>query len=163
MAYTITQKSYKFSYGERCQMMTQTRNSDERGQGLVEYALILVLVAIVVIGVLRVLGPMVGEVFSEVAAALNLENPLAPDNSDVITDVQVARTGASNNNLAVTITVSTNTTVTIDDSQNAATIANQPCTGSCTYTLIGVGANSGTVTVTDADGGSVSRTYPAKP
>ncbi len=35
----------------------------ERGQGLVEYALILVLVAIVVIAVLMILGPIIGNVF----------------------------------------------------------------------------------------------------
>ena len=34
------------------------------GQGLVEYALILVLVAIVVIGVLTLLGPQIGNIFS---------------------------------------------------------------------------------------------------
>ncbi|MCA9944294.1 MAG: hypothetical protein KC449_12485 [Anaerolineales bacterium] len=33
-------------------------------QGLVEYALILVLVAIVVIGVLTLLGPQIGNIFS---------------------------------------------------------------------------------------------------
>ena len=38
----------------------------EKGQGLVEYALILVLVAIVVIAVLLILGPAIGEVFSEI-------------------------------------------------------------------------------------------------
>lgn len=38
----------------------------EEGQGLVEYALILVLVAIVVIAVLLVLGPVVGNVFSNI-------------------------------------------------------------------------------------------------
>jgi pilus assembly protein Flp/PilA len=38
----------------------------EEGQGLVEYALILVLVAIVVIAILLVLGPVVGNVFSNV-------------------------------------------------------------------------------------------------
>ena len=38
----------------------------EKGQGLVEYALILVLVAIVVIAVLLILGPAVGDVFSEI-------------------------------------------------------------------------------------------------
>lgn len=38
----------------------------EEGQGLVEYALILVLVAVVVIVVLAVLGPEVGEVFSKI-------------------------------------------------------------------------------------------------
>jgi pilus assembly protein Flp/PilA len=36
----------------------------EEGQGLVEYALILVLVAIVVIAILLILGPVVGNVFS---------------------------------------------------------------------------------------------------
>jgi len=38
----------------------------EKGQGLVEYALILVLVAIVVIAVLTFLGPIIGNVFSKV-------------------------------------------------------------------------------------------------
>ena len=36
----------------------------EKGQGLVEYALILVLVAVVVIAVLTMLGPIIGNVFS---------------------------------------------------------------------------------------------------
>lgn len=38
----------------------------EKGQGLVEYALILVLVAIIVIVILRILGQGVGNVFSNV-------------------------------------------------------------------------------------------------
>ncbi len=42
----------------------------EKGQGLVEYALILVLVAIVVLAVLLLLGPTVGNVFSNVVANL---------------------------------------------------------------------------------------------
>jgi len=42
----------------------------ERGQGLVEYALILVLVAIVVIAVLMILGPLVGNVFSTINSSL---------------------------------------------------------------------------------------------
>lgn len=41
---------------------------DEEGQGLVEYALILVLVAVVVIVALTVLGPVIGEIFSRVEA-----------------------------------------------------------------------------------------------
>ena len=40
--------------------------SREKGQGLVEYALILVLVAIVVIAILLILGPVVGNVFSNI-------------------------------------------------------------------------------------------------
>jgi len=42
----------------------------EEGQGLVEYALILVLVAIVVIAILAVLGPQIGNVFSQVTSGL---------------------------------------------------------------------------------------------
>jgi len=38
----------------------------EEGQGLVEYALILVLVAVVVIVVLVLLGPAIGNVFSNI-------------------------------------------------------------------------------------------------
>jgi pilus assembly protein Flp/PilA len=43
----------------------------ERGQGLVEYALILVLVAIVVIAVLMLLGPIIGNVFSTINDSLS--------------------------------------------------------------------------------------------
>ena len=42
----------------------------EEGQGLVEYALILVLVAIVVIAVLLLLGPIIGNVFSSIISGL---------------------------------------------------------------------------------------------
>ncbi len=42
----------------------------EEGQGLVEYALILVLIAIVVIGILSVLGNRVSTVFSQINSGL---------------------------------------------------------------------------------------------
>jgi pilus assembly protein Flp/PilA len=42
----------------------------ERGQGLVEYALILVLVAIVVIAALMILGPIIGNVFTTINSSL---------------------------------------------------------------------------------------------
>lgn len=38
----------------------------ERGQGLVEYALIIFLVAIVVIAILLLLGPQIGRVFNSI-------------------------------------------------------------------------------------------------
>ena len=41
---------------------------EEKGQGLVEYALILVLVVLVVIVVLTILGPAIGSIFSNVVA-----------------------------------------------------------------------------------------------
>ena len=45
----------------------------EEGQGLVEYALILVLVAIVVIAILMILGPQIGNVFSQVTSGLIID------------------------------------------------------------------------------------------
>jgi pilus assembly protein Flp/PilA len=42
----------------------------EEGQGLVEYALILVLVAIVVIAILSILGPAIGATFSNIVQNL---------------------------------------------------------------------------------------------
>lgn len=43
----------------------------ESGQGLVEYALVLVLVAIVVIAILALLGPQIGNVFSQITCGLD--------------------------------------------------------------------------------------------
>ena len=43
---------------------------NERGQGLVEYAIILVLVAVVVIAVMRLIGPRVGNIFSTINSSL---------------------------------------------------------------------------------------------
>lgn len=42
----------------------------EEGQGLVEYALILLLVVIVVIAVLTLLGPGVGNLFSQIVSGI---------------------------------------------------------------------------------------------
>jgi len=42
----------------------------EEGQGLVEYALILVLVAVVVIAILTLLGGQIQNVFSEIVGGL---------------------------------------------------------------------------------------------
>ena len=43
---------------------------DEEGQGMVEYGLILALVAVVVIVVLTTMGEQVGEIFQQVVDAL---------------------------------------------------------------------------------------------
>ena len=42
----------------------------EKGQGLVEYAIILVLVALVVIAIMRLIGPKVGNIFSTINSSL---------------------------------------------------------------------------------------------
>ena len=42
----------------------------EKGQGMVEYALILVLVAVVVIAALSIMGPLVSNVFNTINGSL---------------------------------------------------------------------------------------------
>ena len=53
------------------EVKTMLFSPKEKGQGLVEYALILVLVAIVVIAALMILGPIIGNVFSKLNSSLN--------------------------------------------------------------------------------------------
>lgn len=44
--------------------------SGEKGQGLVEYALLLALIALVVVLAMMLMGPSIGEAFSEVGSAM---------------------------------------------------------------------------------------------
>ena len=44
--------------------------TQQDGQGLIEYALILVLVSLTIILILAVLGPQVGNMYSQVSSAL---------------------------------------------------------------------------------------------
>ena len=43
---------------------------EEKGQGLVEYAILLSLVALVVIAVVRLLGPEIGSTFSTISTSI---------------------------------------------------------------------------------------------
>ncbi|MCX6033489.1 MAG: pilus assembly protein [Chloroflexi bacterium] len=45
-------------------------NIREHGQGLVEYAFLLILIAMIVIVVLLILGPVIGNVFSKINSTL---------------------------------------------------------------------------------------------
>ena len=56
-----------YSYEREINMLTFREN---KGQGLVEYALILVLVAVVVIVILALLGPAIGNVFSTIVSSM---------------------------------------------------------------------------------------------
>ena len=130
----------------------------EEGQGLVEYALILVLVAIVVIAILLLLGPVIGNVFSNVVVALQQE----AGTPSPITHVSAGRYGGGNSNdVWVTVTVSGSMSVTATDSQSGH-FTTFTCAGTCSGTITAVGDNSGTVTVT-AGGYSASAGYPLKP
>jgi pilus assembly protein Flp/PilA len=46
-------------------------SQEEQGQGLVEYAMILVMVAIFVIAALMILGPVIGNSFSKINSSLS--------------------------------------------------------------------------------------------
>lgn len=45
-----------------------SKSHDEKGQGIIEYALILVLVAVVVIVIIALLGPAIGDQLSQLTA-----------------------------------------------------------------------------------------------
>jgi pilus assembly protein Flp/PilA len=53
------------------EFMASKVRRDEEGQGMVEYALILVLIAIVVIVILQVVGKQVNNVFSNISNGLS--------------------------------------------------------------------------------------------
>jgi len=128
------------------------KKPDERGQGLVEYALILVLVAIVVIGVLLLLGPAVSEVYCEVV------NVMQPGECGAITSVTAVRDGNGHGNtVVVTITVDEATEVTATWPEGSDSTS---CSGSCTITI--TTENAGTVRVRDDMGGVMSASYSAK-
>lgn len=51
-------------------MMSHHKKKDPKGQGFVEYALILLLVALIVIVVLYWFGPAVGDMYSEITSSI---------------------------------------------------------------------------------------------
>lgn len=67
---------------------------NEKGQGLVEYALLLVLIAIVVIVILAVLGRQVRAVFAQVYAGLNGQTLDGSGTEYVVTGVNADPTGS---------------------------------------------------------------------
>lgn len=136
--------------------MSSKKRRNSSGQGLVEYALSLVLVAVVVIGILTILGPQVGNVFSRVTAGLNGSSGGTGGASQPVI-VKVENVTHVGNTVAMTITVSEATGVTLSDSNGApsppATVCNTICNAS-----IDVAGPSGTVTVS-APGNSVAVPY----
>ncbi len=45
------------------------KDAEERGQGLIEYALVIALVAIIVIAIITLVGPQVGNMYSRIITA----------------------------------------------------------------------------------------------
>ncbi|MFZ1396435.1 MAG: hypothetical protein WAS33_06050 [Candidatus Promineifilaceae bacterium] len=135
------------------------------GQGLVEYALILVLVAVIVIAILTLLGPQVGNVFSRVVHGLDGASATGgggggggPTPTGNVTSVNALRGGTD---VVVQVQVSAAVTVTAVDSQSGQTVSTN-CNLACNISLPNVGPNAGTVTVTASGGNSMTDTYPAQ-
>lgn len=110
----------------------------KEGQGLVEYSLIIVLVAIVIIVALQMLGPVVSQVYARISA--ELVGPGA---------ISGATVGYGMNNVLFNITVSEPTMVhvsgTVEGSHNCTS------SGPCSFAL--PGPESGWATITADVGG----------
>lgn len=126
----------------------------EEGQGLVEYALILVLVAIVVIAILLQLGPQISYVFCEVNAVLSGGTCAVGGITDIsVTSVQPVPGGA---NLSVTVTTSESLSVSVSTTMDSAGPTN--CNTSCSFTVKGP-YPSGVVNATAAGGFAATTNY----
>lgn len=136
------------------------------GQGLIEYSMIMSLLAVVVIAVLAILGPAVGNIFSNMVTTLDPKtglNPGEPRQEIQILGVSAQRLGADHaNDVLVTVNVSGPTSVTVTDSQSGQSLTTR-CSASCQGVLVSVGHQASTVTVSAAGGASASAVYGPKP
>ena len=121
----------------------ERRQAEEQGQGLVEYALLLVLVAVVVIGVLMLLGPRVASIFGNIACALDLGS-----------DIKTAAIDHNGSDLTVTVHVARPTTITISGDVSGGGACSGP---TCSYPFSGV-PGSGSLKV-QADNGGCTPVY----
>lgn len=132
----------------------------EEGQGLVEYALLLVLVAVIVIAILAVLGSQIVVVFAQVTAGLNGQVVTGVGTEAVVTDYDVEIT---ENGPTCTATVSNisfvgltdgkileNGSVTVYFSMGDQTKSTSGSTGAN-----GMGSASGSLTFNGSNCGSV--------
>jgi pilus assembly protein Flp/PilA len=136
----------------------------EEGQGLVEYALLLVLVAIVVIAILALLGDQLNVVFARVIAALNGQTLTGTGTEYVITGMDAAAAGSAPfctvtvSNMQVTVFIdgalagsgtSVSGNVTITGGSGGSTSGTTGSNGSATLTNVsGSGSCTGTATLT---------------
>jgi pilus assembly protein Flp/PilA len=72
MSVVVWQRQYYFVIHLKRNHHMVRKCQSEKGQGLLEYALILVLVALIVIIVLQILGPEIGNVFSQIISMLDI-------------------------------------------------------------------------------------------
>lgn len=136
-------------------MSPQHNYHDSKGQGLVEYALILVLVSIAAIVALGFLGNQVGGVFTDISSALNLSGiritqvDIAADSSQANCQggrrnllVSVAAQASEAQDVTTRITFSDGTTHTRDaqipqsgELKFSGVIQNVPCSGTAVISI----------------------------
>jgi Flp pilus assembly pilin Flp len=116
----------------------------ERGQGLVEYALLIVLVAIVVVAALSMMGGQVRQTFNNITCVLDM--------SSTIRGVNATWTDATTIVAEVYVRKPTNITISGDASGGGA------CESSCNFILTGLSKEGGKFTV-EADGPGCTYTY----
>jgi pilus assembly protein Flp/PilA len=110
----------------------------QQGQGLIEYALILVLVALVVIIILAILGPAIGNIFSNIVVAFGGGGVISGGGATYWDGV-----------VTITVTVSQPTTITVSGDVNGSKVCSS--SGQCPISLSGPA--HGSATVTAAEGG----------
>lgn len=114
--------------------MIKQRLKREEGQGLVEYALILVLVAIVVIAILLQVGPEVSRVFGRIAAVLQGSGVIVSDGAITSLSANYSPAfGGTPAQLTVVVTVSEDATVKVTGDGGIS--GSKSCSGSCTFTF----------------------------
>jgi pilus assembly protein Flp/PilA len=135
-------------------MINKKLFSREEGQGLVEYALILVLVAIVVIAVLLLLGPAINQTFCKVA------NTLKPGTCGIIQATTSNTPGGMGTvNVTITVTVSQAASVTVAVNNGTPT-SPQSCTpSSCPSFTFNNIPTGGSYTVRASDGSVITGSY----
>ena len=121
----------------------------QRGQGLVEYAFILALVALAIIVAVGLLGPSIGNIFATVNGAINM---------DVKASAQ--RSGSHDRDVSVQVTVRQPTSLTLVLVRTGAS-RSETCSSTCTYTFSKVGDDSGTIQVI-AGSTTLTLSYPEK-
>ncbi len=115
--------------------------NNQKAQGLVEYALILVLIAIVVIVILSLLGTRVSEVFSQINSGLGLSGIGGGGGATVsLTGTNISATSCFGGTCSFTVQVG----VTVDQPATVTVTVSGGMTGSASATING----SGTITLT---------------
>jgi pilus assembly protein Flp/PilA len=120
--------------------MSHQHQQEEIGQGLVEYALLLTLVAVAVIAILTFIGPQVAAAFTNVGEVLD---------GGPITQVTTERRGNKNDKVRIYVTVTEKTRVTFE--LNGQTKTKKNCNETCFVTFTNVAQGTGQVSITTID------------